>query len=303
MTDHPARPAVSRRTFGRLAGTAALTGTAAATTATAAHAASSTFRVATLNILSDISEARFKADLRNVGGRAEIIGLQEVHNRGPLIREWASNNGYSVWIPEKAWAKEPTILAKRSEFERLDQDATFVCDSAGEGTPPPPRWIVWAKYKHLPSGRTLVHVNTHVNSAIEDFTNGRPGHPTNLPRTDDAELHIRRIRELVRNKADTNEVVVTGDFNVDYVPDQRVQYANFPYVALENRQEGTPGIRSSYSRLGVTTLGTHGDRHIDYVYAWLRTPGARVMDMEEHYVFADTESDHNGLVTRFRMTH
>jgi endonuclease/exonuclease/phosphatase family protein len=296
MTDRHAT--VSRRTFGRLAGATALTGAAAATTATAARAASSTFRVATANIYSGLSDADFLHDLRAVGERAELIGLQEVHDRGALIREWASANGYQAWIPDAAWAKEPTVLAKRSEFQRLEQDAIFVCDSAGEGTPPPPRWIVWAKYRHLPSGRNLVHVNTHPNSHIDDA-----GHPYDLPRTRDAEDHFARILQLVRNKAGEAQVVVTGDFNVDYVDDKRVQYGKFPYTVLEERQGALPGLRSSYSRVGLPTLGTHGNRRIDYVYAWVRTPETRVMDLEEHYVLTGQKSDHDALVARVRMQH
>lgn len=298
MTDHAERPTVSRRTFGRLAGATALTGTAAATTATAAHAATSTFRIATANVFYGLSDSEFRTDLQVLGKHADLIGLQEVQDRAPLIREWAADSGFQAYIPDDPWAKEVTVLARRSEFERLDQDAIFVCDTAGEGTPPPPRWIVWAKYRHLASGRTVVHVNTHANSNIEDN-----GLPNDLPRTRDAEGHFARIRKLATAKAEDSQVLVTGDLNVDYVADKRVRYAKFPYTVLEERQGALPGLRSSYSRVGLPNRGTLGNRRVDYVYAWVRTPENRVMDLEDHSVLTGQKSDHNPLVTRVRLTH
>ena len=96
-------------------------------------------------------------------------------------------------------------------------------------------------------------------------------------------------------------MVVTGDLNVDYVDDRRVKYAKFPFTAMEerNRDGALPGLRSSYSQLGVTARPTHGNRHIDYIYEWVRVPSHRVMQMKHHYVFNDTHSDHNGIVARF----
>ena len=300
MNEIPTR--VSRRTLARLAGATALTGAAAAATATAAGAApanSSTFRVASFNIYSGLTGAEFKDELVAITDRADIVGLQEVQSRGDTIDTWAANNGWYAWTPANAWAREVTVLAKKSMFDRIDKGTIFVCDSGPEGEPPPPRYITWAKYVHKPSGRKITHINNHLNAHIDDN-----GHPYDLPRTADAEKHIRMIKDLVLDKKDDGQVVVTGDFNVDYEDDKRVQYAKFPYTVLENRQDGVPSLRSSYSRVGVTGLPTLGNRRVDYVYAWIRTPEARLMDFDDHhFVYNSEHSDHNAIVARLWMKH
>jgi endonuclease/exonuclease/phosphatase family metal-dependent hydrolase len=290
---------VSRRTLGRLAGATALTGAAAATTATAAHAVSSTFRVASFNIYEGVTAAQFQSELAEITSRADLIGLQEVQSRSAAIRDFAAANGFLAWIPGETWGAEVTVLARASMFDRIGQGTIFVCDTGGAGTPPPPRYITWAKYVHKPSGRKITHVNNHLNAHIDDN-----GSPYNLPRTDDAEKHLRMIRDFVRNAQEDGQVVVTGDFNVDYADDKRVQYANFPYTVLENRQGALPGLRSNYSRVGPTGTPTLGDRRVDYVYAWIRIPEARLMDFDDfEYVWDSAYSDHNAIIARFRMQH
>ncbi|MBM6405351.1 endonuclease/exonuclease/phosphatase family protein [Phycicoccus sp. CSK15P-2] len=293
---------LSRRTLGRLAGATALTGAAGAATAQAAGAApanSSTFRVASFNILSDLKDSQFKEDFVAIMDRAELVGLQEVQGRGDIINQWASNHGFYAWTPAKTWGREVTVLAKKSMFDRIDKGTIFVCDTGGSGNPPPPRYITWAQYVHKPSGRRITHVNNHLNAHIDDN-----GHPYDLPRTRDAEKHLRMIKDLVLDKKSNGQVVVTGDFNVDYQDDKRVTYAKFPYTVLENRQNGLPSLRSSYSRIGVTGLPTLGRRRVDYVYAWIRPADNRFMDFDDHhYVFDSKHSDHNAVVARLWMKH
>ncbi|NHA70105.1 endonuclease/exonuclease/phosphatase family protein [Phycicoccus flavus] len=300
MTDH--QPSLSRRSLARLAGATALTGaaaTAAAPSSGAAPTNSSTFRVASFNIYSGLSATDFKTDFRTITERADMVGLQEVQGRRDFLDTWGKNNGWWVWTPAPAYATEVAVLAKKSAFDRIDKGTIFVCDTGGSGTPPPPRYITWAKYVHLKSGRRITHINNHLNAHIDN-----DGHPYDLPRTDDAEKHLRMIRDLVHDKKDGGQVVVTGDFNVDYEDDKRVRYGNFPYTVLENRQGSLPGLRSSYSRIGVTGLPTLGRRRVDYVYGWIRVPESRVMDFDgHHYVLDGTKSDHNAIVARFWMKH
>lgn len=300
MNDVPNR--VSRRTLARLAGATALTGAAAATAARSASAApanSSTFRVASFNIYNGLSDAQFKDELNAITDRADLVGLQEVQSRGDTIDQWAANHGWLAFTPAASGAREVTVLAKKSMFDRIDKGTVFVCDTGGPDVAPPARYITWATYVHTPSGRKITHLNNHLNSHIDDN-----GHPYDLPRTADAEKHIRMIRDLVLDKKADGQVVVTGDFNVDYEDDKRVQYAKFPYTVLENRQNGVPSLRSSYSRVGLTGLPTHGNRRIDYVYAWIRTPETRFMDFDDHhFVYNSEHSDHNAIVARLWMKH
>lgn len=299
---------LSRRSLGRLG--LALGAGAAASTAAAppASAVSSTFKVGHLNILSDTSvmtEAEWKADLNLIAGHCDLLGLNEMQFRREALTAWAENHGWHLYMPrgDGVWPGADPLLARKSKFRPTTvggaRGSIFVCNTGGSAAPPP-RYLNWISWEHIPSGRNVNHLNSHLNAHIDNN-----GHPYDLPRTEDAEKHIRMIRDLAANRKSHGQVVVSGDFNVDYQDDKRVQYSRFPYTVLEERQAaGTiPGLRSGYSQHGVTTLATHGSRRIDYIYEWVRTAEHRVMRMTNHYIVNGTNSDHNGVVAAFSMTH
>lgn len=301
---------LSRRTLGRLglaAGAGAVTSVAAAAAgAPAASAAvTSTFRVGHLNILSSLSHADFLHDLNLIAGKCHLLGLNELQFRRDALRTWADNHGWHLFMPtgDGVWPGAEPLLARRSMFRPTTvggaRGSIFVCNTGGSAAPPP-RYLNWISWQHIPSGRHVNHLNSHLNSHIDDN-----GHPYDLPRTEDAEKHIRMIRDLATNRSGHGQVVVSGDFNVDYQDDKRVRYARFPYTVLEERQAAgaIPGLRSGYSQHGVTGLPTHGNRRIDYIYEWVRVPDHRVMRMTNHFVVDGTRSDHNGVVAAFAMTH
>lgn len=296
--------AISRRSLaalGVVAGAGAATAVAGARPAAAA--VSSTFRVGHLNILSTLSNADFHHDLNLIADQCHLLGLNDVQGRRDALRSWADANGWLLWMPSGTWPGAEPLLARASMFAATssgDRGSTFVCDTGGSAAPPPPRYLTWISWKHLPSGRHVNHVNSHLNAHIDDN-----GSPYDLPRTADAEKHLRMIRDLAVNRSAHGQVVVSGDLNVDYQDDKRVQHAGFAYSVLEERQASgaIPGLRSGYSQLGVTNLGTHGNRRIDYVYEWVRVPSSRLMQMTNHYVVDGTRSDHNGVVAAFSMTH
>ena len=297
-------PVLSRRSVARLGlalGAGAATSVAAASSASAV---SSTFRVGHLNILSDLSNADFLHDLNLIAGHCHLLGLNEVQFRRDELNAWADNNGWHLYMPSGTWPGAEPLLARKSMFEPTvvggARGSTFVCDTGGSAEPPPPRYLNWISWTHKPSGRKVNHINSHLNAHIDDN-----GSPYNLPRTEDAEKHIRMIRDLAVNRSDQGQVVVSGDFNVDYQDDKRVQYSRFPYTVLEERQAAgaIPGLRSGYSQMGVTNLPTHGSRRIDYIYEWVRVPSSRLMNMTNHYVVDGTRSDHNGVVAAFSITH
>lgn len=295
---------LSRRSLARLG----LGGAAAAVTSVAAagsaSAVTSTFKVGHLNIFSGLGLAQWKDDLNLIAGHCHLLGLNEMHERRAELRTWADNNGWHLFMPSGFWPGSEPLLARKSMFRPTtaggDRGSIFVCDTGGDAAPPPPRYLNWISWEHIPSGRHVNHVNSHLNAHIDDN-----GHPYDLPRTVDAEKHIRMIRDVAATRAGHGQVVVSGDFNVDYEDDKRVQYARFPYTVLEERQAGgaIPGLRSGYSQHGVTSLPTHGNRRIDYIYEWVRVADHRLMRMTNHYVVNGTNSDHNGVVAAFSMTH
>lgn len=172
------------------------------------------------------------------------------------LRTLADNNGWHLYMPSGTWPGAEPLLARKSMFRWTssgDRGSTFVCDTGGSADPPPPRYLTWISWEHIPSGRNVNHINSHLNAHIDDN-----GSPYDLPRTGDAEKHIRMIRDLAVNRSSQGQVVVSGDFNADY-QDERVQFSRFAYSVLEERQAAgaIPGLRSGYSQLGLRSSANY----------------------------------------------
>ncbi|MGW3897203.1 endonuclease/exonuclease/phosphatase family protein [Micromonospora profundi] len=259
-----------------------------------AAAANSTFRAATLNILNALTQAQFAQDLQLITSRADLVGLNEVGNRKAYLQDWAADNGWWLYAPEPVQAANEALLARKSMFDVVDKGSNFVCDTNGPGDVPPARYNNWVKYRHKQTGRNVYHINAHANAGIE--SNGRP---ENLPRTDCAEQQFRALKNLAADKKDTGQVIVSGDLNVDFSADRAYGYAKFPWRVFEANE--VPNLRSCYNLYGEKGNGTHGNRHIDYIYFWKRVEELRVMWMIDYAIVGGTNSDHNGVVADFAL--
>ncbi len=259
-----------------------------------AVAANAVFRAATLNIFNGLSRADFIHDLELITARADLVGLNEVNDRKEFLQDWAATNGWWLYAPEPSQASNEALLAKKSMFDVLDKDSVFVCDTNGPGEVPPARYNNWVKYRHKASGRSVFHINFHANASIEN--NGRP---ENLPRTECAEKQFQDIKNLAASKKDEGQVIVSGDLNVDFSADRAFGYAKFPWKVFEANE--LPNLRSVFNLYGEKATGTHGNRHIDYIYFWKRVDGFRVMWMTDYSVVGNTKSDHNGVVATFAI--
>lgn len=278
---------------------AALAAVTTVTPSTRAEAATGSFRFAQSNLLYSMTDARFLADLDKVAARSDVMSLNEVAGRRALLASWGRTKGWHVVQPGtgSAHAGEVAILARKSLFTYRERGSQFVCDTNPDA-PPPPRYNTWAHFEHIGTGMELYVIGAHANASIDDG-----GHPEPLPRTACAEKQFRSLRDLADAKRDLGQVIVAGDLNVDFVADKRVQYANFPYVVLDERADPDklPGLRSNYAIHGVKGTGTHGNRHIDYVYLWKRLPQYRVLFMTDYSIFTDLNSDHHAVIARFTI--
>ncbi len=262
--------------------------------ATPAAAANATFRAGTLNIYYGLTQAQFVQDLESITAKADLVGLNEVNGRKDFLTTWAANNGWWFYAPAPSQAENEALLARKSMFDVLDKDSIFVCDTNGPGEVPPARYNNWVKYRHKASGRVVFHINLHANASIED--NGRP---IDIPRTECAEQQFQEIKNLAARKKDEGQVIVSGDLNVDFSADRAYGYAKFPWKTFEANQ--LPNLRSVYNLYGEKGTGTHGNRHIDYVYFWKRVESSQVMWMTDYRIVTGTNSDHNGVVADFSI--
>lgn len=283
------RPA---RALGAVAGVLALV--AALLPATAASAATTAFRAATLNIYNGLSQADFVHDLNLIASRADLVGLNEVGNRKDYLESWAADNGWWLYAPGGTNQAGEALIARKSMFDVRDKGSIFVCDTNGPGEVPPARYNNWVTYRHKASGRTVTHINAHAVASIENA-----GQPEDLPRTRCAEAQFQGIRDLAVDKQRDGQVIVSGDLNVDFSADRSYGYAKFPWKVFEANE--LPNLRSTYNLYGEKGTGTHGNRHIDYVYFWKRLPEYQLMWMTGYDIVGGTASDHNGVVATFTI--
>lgn len=262
-----------------------------------------TINVGQSNILYKVGPRQFGEDLQRVARRSDLFGLNEVGDRRDALLKWGARNGWHVWAPAGQKRGRPganAMLARKNVFQVVERGAEFICDSGDPGVGgennPPPRWLNWVRYLHVPSGMRLCHLHTHLNSHID---NG--GRPYQLPRTQDAERHLRILARRARAFAKVGQVVVTGDFNVDYADDSRVKYRNFPFAVLEGGDKRVRGgLRSNWSRFGAKGKGTIGNSHFDYIYLWER-PGEQRLNWVSNTMLAKGHSDHRAVVAKLAV--
>lgn len=255
------------------------------------------------NIFHGVGPRQFGEDLERVARRTHLFGLNEVGQRREAVLKWGERNGWHVWAPAPNKHGRPStniMLARKKTFTVIDRGVDFVWDTGGPGVEgennPPPRWINWVRYVHIPTGMRLFHVHTHLNSHID---NG--GHPYHLRRTEDAQRHLRMLRDKVNGFAKIGQVVVTGDLNVDYADDSRVKYQHFPYAVLEGGTKGVRGgLRSGWSRFGAVGKGTINHSHFDYIYLWERK-GPQRLTWVSHQMLVKGHSDHRAVVAKFSV--
>ncbi|WP_433352939.1 endonuclease/exonuclease/phosphatase family protein [Micromonospora saelicesensis] len=280
------------RSLGALAGAVALV--AALLPAAPAAAASVGFKAATLNIYYGLSQADFAHDLNLIASKADLVGLNEVGARKTFLASWAADNGWWLYAPGGTNQAGEALIAKKSMFDVLDKGSIFVCDTNGPGEVPPARYNNWVKYRHKASGRNVTHINAHAVASIETA-----GRPEDLPRTRCAEAQFQGLKELAVDKQDEGQVIVSGDLNVDFSADRSYGYAKFPWQVFEANE--LPNLRSNYNLYGEKGTGTHGNRHIDYIYFWKRLPEYQLMWMTDYDIVGGTRSDHNGVVSTFSI--
>ncbi|MGC4806221.1 endonuclease/exonuclease/phosphatase family protein [Micromonospora sp. DT233] len=257
-----------------------------------AAAATATIQVATLNILYKLNRAEFVADLELITSKADLVGLNEVGQRKEFLQDWAAANGWWLYMPGPTQAANEALLAKKSMFDVVGKDSEFVCDTDGPGDAPPARYNNWVRYRHKASGRDIIHINLHANADIE--TNGRPD---DEPRTECAQKQFQDVKSLAIRKQDLGEVVVSGDLNVDFSADKAYGHVKFPWKVFEAND--LPNLRSVYNLKGEKGGGTHGNRHIDYIYFWKRVEARQHLWLNDYHLVGETNSDHNGVVASF----
>ena len=272
-------------------------------------------RVATANLYTGLSPGAARRDLRRLLGRADLVGLNEIGPaRARQLRSWLPARWSLVRPTDPSsprWSGSNAVLVDGSRFERLHEGVVFGSRAAMPSYRVASRWVTWVRLRERSTGTELVHLQTHLDAAVE--VRGRPRAGAAARIAGNARYQ-RVLLRLVRGFAGGAEVVVAGDWNVDARADQRVGYRWFPASLLQAQQpEGR--LRSSYSILGTDVPPTRpfdgpraarrsgeGEvvrgRLVDYVALWQRPGGASFVDQE---VLTGAASDHDPLVVTVRL--
>jgi endonuclease/exonuclease/phosphatase family metal-dependent hydrolase len=245
-----------------------------------------TLTVGSFNVYRGLDFEKFKADVHRITTtNADVLGLQECH--ADERRRWLGEFPFGWSSYQPAWADGDPILWRTSAFEFVGHGTELV----SKGIPGlfPDRYLQWAELHHIRADQRMIFVNHHANAHIE-----KAGHPRNLPRTRLTVEGFRQITHTLQYLCTQGLVWLTGDLNVDYDADKRVQYPGFPYVAFGNAHM-IPCWRNTEERGTV-----RGRRTIDYVYhrrsAHVSPQKVRILRDDEY------KSDHRPVLATYTIT-
>lgn len=239
-----------------------------------------TLNIVTANMLRTLNTTNFTNTLKRLlQTDADLIGLQEVRHRRRILE---GLHGWGVWMPAHHEAAQNAILYRRSSIRLHGAGTRKMIDGAVDY---PERWASWIEAEHRPSGKRIVHINTHCTSHID-----KGGHPRHLPRVKDNTQHLERLVNLYRQLAPHGATFITADWNVDYRRDRRVRDPRFPYVQLTSH-----GLRCTYEQMGLPNIGTHGNRLIDAIYYEREARPVAQRILQSH------ASDHRPVMAKFKL--
>jgi endonuclease/exonuclease/phosphatase (EEP) superfamily protein YafD len=158
------------------------------------------------------------------------------------------------------------------------------------------KWVNYVHLRNIATGRAIYVLNSHAVPSVQGA--GGPNYG-NLERLRLYRQHMRGLKSLVTTLGATGEpVFVTGDYNVNYRSDSRLQSRMFPYASMHE-----VGASSNWELLGEPTRGTHvlpggnATRLIDYVFS---VRNRRATPMAQR-ILSGYSSDHRPVLVEFML--
>jgi endonuclease/exonuclease/phosphatase family metal-dependent hydrolase len=266
-------------------------------------------RIVTYNTSFDVPPRGVRSDLRHLAQTGVgIIALQEMggRNRRAAARDAlvdCASCHYSTTMPTGGkgantpifWRNDRFVL-RRAGVQKLT-DKTYVGPRGAGPATVPPKYATWVLLRELKSGRKMYVLSTHPVASVQGKNGG--ANPRMTKRVQLYTKHLHALNAFVdRLRATGRNVVVCGDFNVNYRRDRVVRDRHFPYVNMPRS-----GLQPSYDVLGEPGRGTHTLRNgldtrlIDYVYYGQ----GRALTFQRQNVKTGFRSDHRPLVVRLAI--
>jgi endonuclease/exonuclease/phosphatase (EEP) superfamily protein YafD len=231
---------------------------------------SSELTVVQANIKSDLSVARFQADVRTVlAKQPDFVTYNEVPLRNDAV---LAPSGYALHRSDRNRYTRATPVAWRTDRWTKVDAGTFRISNYREKPPGRKvriglRFANWVTLRST-QGRQLSVISIHV--APRD---------KNMP--DLLRGSVRRLGELTERLAPSGPVLVGGDFNVGY------RSSRYPRDLFDAAQ-----LVPTYDELGSSfPTGDHGGHTIDYVFQ----RGTDELAAEQHRP-VELHSDHDAVV-------
>jgi endonuclease/exonuclease/phosphatase family metal-dependent hydrolase len=268
----------------------------------------SRIRVVTYNLQYDLPPRVVRSDLRALASTGvAVIALQEM---GGANRRAAARSAlvdcarchYATTMPAHGQGATTPIFWRSDRFSLVQSgvrrltDKTYVGPRGAGPRTVPPKYVTWVLLKELRSGRKIYVLNTHTIASVQAKSGG--ANPRMARRVRLYTRHLHALRSFVDGLGASRNVVVCGDFNVNYRRDRVVRDRHFPYVNMPRSD-----LQPSYGALGEPRRGTHtlrsglDTRLIDYVY--YEPDGA--MSPRRQRVLVGYRSDHRPLVLRLAI--
>ena len=258
---------------------------------------------ASWNTLYSNSTSNIGKGVKAIGAKADIIGFQELHRadrkkeiRDTMLCSSCDFSGYFQNYSQNASSPASVaIIWRKSLFKVVKSGYYKVSDSqiisthnGITGNKISAKWISWVLLSDKRTNSQFYFLNTHTIASVE--SKGKPisGEKDRL------RLYIRHMDTLTSKinafKSTGLPVFITGDFNVNYRYDHKVEYKDFPFSRL-----AAVGAHSDYQRLNLANISKsqqshgNGNRIIDYVWY---TNSTSVYPISEAISAARYGSDH-----------
>lgn len=226
------------------------------------------FDVVSMNVKSNpvMSQDKVRHDVQRAAKTGEIIGWQEI---APQRYKDAIRNlkGFNHFMPK---GLETPISWKADKFKLLDSGVERM--HGGLAKVSPHRQVAWVKLQDKETGKTIIHMNTHLVSGAFNSKVQRsdPWRKAMWAR------HIEKMGNLVEKFEKKGfPVTITGDFNRNH------------FKVLGNKVEYASGLHG----------GTHGKSTLDYV---MNTKHRDLKKVSTH-IDRNYASDHNGVTVRYDL--
>lgn len=192
------------------------------------------FNYFTLNVRYNNNASQTQADIAKAMGTGDVGGFQEFSESGDqaALASYANSHGWGIFLPHNGGGGAIPIVWKESRFAQVSAASTQVHPAVYRTNPDgsrgamasPPRFINTVVLTDKLTGKQVAFINTHtISQASYD---AQASDPVLVPYL---RQHFAMLRQTIQTMAaQTDAVVVGGDFNVNYLADRRRQVDGFP---------------------------------------------------------------------------